>query len=295
MDPQLTRLERIPMKTDPRINERWLQEKLVKEPGLLGFGALNLIKRERIQPSGGRLDLLFSDEADETWYEVEVQLGAVDESHIIRTLEYWDIERLRFQNRQHIAVIVAEEITARFFNVISLFNRFIPIVALQACAYRMSDDKVALVFTKVLDHRALETPDEAATTPANRPFWEDKASTVSLQFVDKLLRVLNGLSWTQQFELNYTMSYINLLNTMSQATTNVVSFVPRKKNSVEVRVKCKQDPSLTEHLDSSSVDLMDYQSKFSRYRLRVADVDQLDDEAQGLVEQLLGRALDEYS
>ncbi len=37
-------------------------------------------------------------------------LGAVDESHIIRTIEYWDVERQRYPTLQHRAVIVAEEI-----------------------------------------------------------------------------------------------------------------------------------------------------------------------------------------
>jgi hypothetical protein len=43
----------------------------------------------------GRFDPLLEDPDPEaaTRYEVEIQLGATDESHIIRTLEYWDIER----------------------------------------------------------------------------------------------------------------------------------------------------------------------------------------------------------
>jgi len=40
-------------------------------------------------------------------YEVEIQLGATDESHIIRTIEYWDIERKRYPQYEHTAVIVA--------------------------------------------------------------------------------------------------------------------------------------------------------------------------------------------
>ena len=53
-------------------------------------------------------------------------LGALDESHIIRTIEYWDVERQRFPTHDHRAVIVAEEITSRFFNVIRLLNRAVP-------------------------------------------------------------------------------------------------------------------------------------------------------------------------
>ena len=55
----------------------------------------------------------------------------MDESHIIRTIEYWDIERRRYPQYDHIAVIVAEDVTSRFLNVISLFNGSIPLMAIQ--------------------------------------------------------------------------------------------------------------------------------------------------------------------
>ena len=74
-----------------------------------------------------------------TRYEVEVQLGASDESHIIRTIEYWDIERRRYPQYDHVGVIIAEEITARFFNVISLFNGFIPLIAIQLNVIELAD------------------------------------------------------------------------------------------------------------------------------------------------------------
>jgi hypothetical protein len=84
-----------------------------------------------------------------TGYEVELRLGATAESHIIRTIEYWDTERRRWPQYDHVAVIVAEEITARFFTVISLFNGFIPIIAIQMSAIELGD-AVTLVFSTVL-------------------------------------------------------------------------------------------------------------------------------------------------
>ena len=43
------------------------------------------------QPSGGIFNFLMVDRDAETFYEVEIMLGALDESHIIRTIEYWDM------------------------------------------------------------------------------------------------------------------------------------------------------------------------------------------------------------
>jgi hypothetical protein len=47
-------------------------------------------------------------------------------------------------------VIVAEDITSRFLNVIGLFNGFIPLIALQMSALKFGD-QISLVFTKVVD------------------------------------------------------------------------------------------------------------------------------------------------
>jgi hypothetical protein len=74
------------------LNEVWLQNEIARDTSLLGLGELELVKREKIQAAGGRIDFVMAD-ADETRYEIEVMLGVVDESHIIRTIEYWDIER----------------------------------------------------------------------------------------------------------------------------------------------------------------------------------------------------------
>jgi hypothetical protein len=92
----------------------------------LGLGELHVVQREKAQPSGGRIDFIMSDLDNETRYEVELMLGPVNESHIVRTIEYWDVERQRYPTLEHRAVIVAEEITSRFFNVIRLLNRAVP-------------------------------------------------------------------------------------------------------------------------------------------------------------------------
>jgi hypothetical protein len=98
------------------LDEKWLQAQIEKDPGILGLGELEIAGREHRQPIGGRIDFLMRDSEATTYYEVEVMLGALDESHIIRTIEYWDVERQRRPQFEHRAVIVAENITARVFS-----------------------------------------------------------------------------------------------------------------------------------------------------------------------------------
>lgn len=121
--------ERVFLLDHSELNERWVQQRLAEDPSLLGLGDLILKDKERIQPHAGRLDLLCQDADSSRRYEIEIQLGKTNESHIIRTIEYWDIERKRYPQYDRTAVIVAETITSRFLNVIGLFNGFIPLGA----------------------------------------------------------------------------------------------------------------------------------------------------------------------
>jgi len=114
--PIYARFETISLKGHPELDERWVQDRIAEDPSILGLGDVVLKDKERIQPRAGRLDLLLQDAEASHRYEVEVQLGPTDESHIIRTIEYWDIERKRYPQYEHTAVIVAEQITARAFS-----------------------------------------------------------------------------------------------------------------------------------------------------------------------------------
>jgi hypothetical protein len=119
-------------------------------------------------------------------------LGTVDESHIIRTIEYWDIERQRYPNLQHTAVIVAEEITSRFFNVIRLLNRAVPIMAIQLSAFQFGGD-VVLQFIRVLDTADFGTGGDDGTeiesSPADRTYWEAKSKPL-LAIADAFVTML---------------------------------------------------------------------------------------------------------
>src|SRR5438876_11476167 len=156
---KFVKLESISIKNHPVLTEVWIQSQIASDPTILGLGDLVLRDRERPQPRAGRLDLLLQDSESNRRYEVEIQLGKTDETHIIRTIEYWDVERKRYPQYDHCAVLVAEHVTSRFLNVIGLFNGTIPLIAIQMNALAKGDE-VALVFTKVLDELSLGLVDE---------------------------------------------------------------------------------------------------------------------------------------
>src|SRR5690606_136307 len=156
----------------------WLQDRIAENPSMIGLGELDLIDRERRHEKAGRLDLLLADFDKNSRYEVEIQLGKTDESHIIRCIEYWDREKRRYPAYDHCAVLIAEELTSRFLNVLSLFNGQIPLIIIQLSALEI-DGKVVLSFTKVMDRFSLRNDDisESKLVETDRDYWNKKATS----------------------------------------------------------------------------------------------------------------------
>lgn len=262
--------ERVFLKAHPQLNEKWVQDRIAEDPALLGLGELILKDKERIQPGAGRLDLLLQDSDSAKRYEVEVQLGRCDESHIIRTIEYWDIERKRYPQYEHAAVIVAEEITGRFLNVIGLFNGSIPLIAIQMQAFRLGD-QVSLVFTKVLDEvkQGLVDDDEESMETTDRPYWEKKASRTSLEITDELAMLVKEID--PKLSLKYNKFYIGLA-TQSGQPNNFVTFRP-KKDWVRLEPRIGRSDEIQALLDEAGIDVMDYDNRWRRYRINVRKTD----------------------
>ena len=264
------RPERILLKNHPVLNERWVQNLIADDPSILGLGELVVKDKERIQPRAGRLDLLLQDPETFRRYEVEIQLGATDETHIIRTIEYWDIERRRYPQYDHCAVIVAEDIISRFLNVISLFNGHIPLIAIQMQAMKVGDHQT-LIFTKVLDalDRGLVGDDEDAdATPADRAYWEKRASKATLALADRLLEAFQ--KFDPILKLKYNKPYIGIEK--NGQPYNFVTFNP-KKTHMNFTLKLPQSEDVQQIIDAESLDAFDYNTRWGLYRLRLSAED----------------------
>ena len=150
--------EKISLRGCSEFNEVWLHDRIAEAPEIVGLGDVRLLDRERSVISGGRLDMLLFDEDNNRRYEVEVMLGATDPSHIIRTIEYWDLERKHYPGYEHIAVLIAEDVTVRFLNVMSLLSGSIPLIAIQLNALQVGEN-IVLDFVQVLDQTDLRIDD----------------------------------------------------------------------------------------------------------------------------------------
>lgn len=259
--------EVISLKSHPEWDERFVQQRIAENPALLGLGNLSLRDKERAQPHKGRLDLLLQTDDRQSWYEVEVQLGPTDESHIIRTIEYWDVERRRYPDISHTAVIIAEEITSRFFNVISLFNQTIPLVAIKISALKLGD-KASLVFTTVLDYtpKGIEEEDESVQL-VDRATWEKKSGPAIVSYIDTLINEVKALDIS--IAPNYNQGYIGIQ--ISGKSKNFVYFRPQK-HALRMFPLISSSKELDDQLETRGID-WDYDSRSRRYRIRVPQSD----------------------
>lgn len=264
------KLNRISLKKHPTITERWLQDVISNDPSLLGLGDLIVRDKERRQIGAGRLDLLLQDSESKARYEVEIQLGATDESHIIRTLEYWDIERKRYPQYEHTAVIIAEDITSRFLNVITLFNGHIPLIALQVSAYEHPDG-ISLSFTKVLDAVRLGAvgEDEEVAEPTDRKFWEtERSSKTTMDIVDQIFQLTH--TFDSDLQLSYNKHYIGFW--LNGSAYNFAIIRPRRTALIlEIKIPHEEmQATINEVLgEDSELDTMDYDYRWGRGRIRL--------------------------
>jgi len=256
--------QKMNMKSDPQLNEGWLQERIAKDPSILGLGDLILKDKERLQPRAGRLDLLLQDPDSNKRYEVEVQLGKTDESHIIRTIEYWDLERKRYPQYEHCAVIVAEEVTSRFLNVVNLFNGYIPLIAIQVNAYKL-ENKYFLTFTTIFDEIKFGNleEDEEAREITDRNYWEkDKGTSKTVKIVDEVFELITEMN--PGYELKYNKFYIGLAH--NNQIDNFIIF-RAKRNFTRIEVRLKRSDILEQKIEDSGLELMDYEKRDGRYRI----------------------------
>ncbi|MFM0562262.1 hypothetical protein [Paraburkholderia sediminicola] len=256
------------MKNSFEYNEKWLQARIEEDPTILGLGDLDFRDTEKILVGGGRLDTILYDPEYKKRYEVEIQLGKTDESHIIRTIEYWDIERKKNPQYEHCAVIVAEDITSRFLNVISLFNGFIPLIAIQVKAVKIGET-ISLFFTKVLDENKFDLlEEESAAEPTDKEYWEKKATKESLKLTERIMSSLGEI--TSEYGLKYNKHYIGLAK--NNVANNFISFVPRK-SAVLLAIKLEQTDEVNEIVAESDVDALPYDKQWNQYRIRIKESD----------------------
>jgi hypothetical protein len=263
----LKKAEKFLLKDHPDFDEQWLRKVIEDDPSIIGLGELELKEAERIQPKAGRLDLLLFDRENEKRYEIEIMLGKIDESHIIRAIEYWDNERKRLPNYEHCAVIIAEDITSRFFNIIGLFNSHIPIIAIQLNAIAVNDH-IILNFVKVLDEVTVGEEEDEGAVKKDRTFWENKTNKETLAVVDDCCDLIKEID--SELTLGYTQNYIGLIK--RNRPLNFVVFMPKQK-FVRAEIKLTDVEGWKSKIELNEFEIVSLGKRSGRIKFRLGKSD----------------------
>jgi hypothetical protein len=269
------------------VTESWLERHIENDPTVLRLGDVELIQHQRRQEKAGILDLLLADDSGDKRYEVELMLGSTDESHIIRTLEYWDIERRKWPGYEHCAVLVAEDVVTRFLNVIGLFSGSVPFVVIQVNAFQV-DGKLVLIFVKVLDSRSLRTDEatELKEKATDRAYWISRASTSTVELAEKCIAIINQVA-TVTRKPSYNKYFIGLND--GTRPGNFVTFKPRKSFlKVKFEALSPTEPWL-KRLEEKGLD-SDVKNEDLRVTLTAKDFDDNNE----LLTELLHEAVRQY-
>jgi predicted transport protein len=131
--------------------------------------------------------------------------------------------------------------------------------------------KLTLVFTRVMDElpRGLTDEDEEAEAfPADRSYWEDKASKATLAMTDYLLEIVKQFDAT--LELKYNKHYIGLGK--DGVAFNFVTFRP-KRSTITFEIKLPQTDDVDAKIEQAGLDALDYNARWGVYRLRLTAAD----------------------
>ena len=132
------------------------------------------------------------------------------------------------------------------------------------------EDKISLVCTTVLNQMRLGKvdDDEEVQEVTDRAYWENRGSKSTLAMVDELLEIIK--TFNPNLELKYNKFYIGLAK--DGKASNFVIFRP-KKNFLRLEPRLNRSEQTQERLDTEGLDVMDYEDRWGRYRIRFSKGD----------------------
>jgi len=111
----------------------------------------------------------------------------------------------------------------------------------------------------------LGSEDDEVTEPADRAYWEKRATKATVEMADSLLQLVQ--EFAPSFSLKYNKFYIGLA--ADGVPNNFVIFRP-KKGFLTFQPRLEQSEEIQGLLDASGIDVMEYSSRGGgRYRIRL--------------------------
>ena len=102
----------------------------------------------------------------------------------------------------------------------------------------------------------------------DRSYWESRGTKETVALADEMLVLVK--TFAPELELKYNKFYIGLAK---DGQPHNFAIFKAKKNSFRVEVRVGSSPDIDQELEAAGIDVMDYDSKWKRYRLRLTKND----------------------
>jgi hypothetical protein len=237
--PRFEKAEVLDLKKDRRFNEKWLEDLVCKDTGILGLGKVNVRDRQK-RHKDGILDVVLESQDKSTVFVVELMLGPLDESHIVRTINYWLREKkATAKDVECRAVLIGEKIVdSRFVEVVKFLTSRMPELVVKEVAGLRVGSKVTVHFTTILRSDDLEpVVSEEPAAPFDRESWLEK-NKKTVEVAEAVIEVLR--KFDPSISPNFRRHFIGIL-VGNRPILNFVSFDPfRDQVKFKIRV---EDPA----------------------------------------------------
>lgn len=202
-------------------------------------------------------------------FVVELMLGPVDSSHIVRTIDYW------LENRKNVrrnveckAVLIGERIIdSRFGEVVKFLTNSMPLVVKEVAALQLGGT-MTLHFTTIFRSADLEERVESAeATPVNAEFWAKKDKQ-TLDVANAVVAILRDVD--SSVSPNFTQGYINVR--VGNRTQGFIGF-RSIKGRVRISVKVEDASTWRKRLTSAGLQVIQTDKTDNKVRILVTQDD----------------------
>jgi hypothetical protein len=263
--------EKISLARHKDFDEAWVEKTIKNFPEMLGLGGLSNFQSQLIQQRVGRLDLLADNLSREQRFVIELMLGELDASHLMRVMDYW----LKRKNQdidsdlELVAVLVAEKVlVSRYFPLIQFLAQKLgsdlPLIVIEMTALKVGD-QMTLSFAQVIDSSQEEIVEGEieGRVATDHAYWVNRSSQDGMHIVDELISILKQLD--PSISARYNTNYVGI--TKKNRANNFVWFSPKRK-FVRCNVKVSDPAGWQERLAALGVEVIEASGQLLRFRLK---------------------------
>jgi len=121
------------------INEKIVQEYFEQNTNIIGLTDGILLDKEEIQSRSKRLNMLFKESDTKNCYVVGIKLGILDEDHIKKTIEYWNLSKKKYPKYEHCIIFCVGNITGEAMILLNSYDKQSQIIVCIINAFKYYD------------------------------------------------------------------------------------------------------------------------------------------------------------